>query len=146
MFINLLNIYGIPKKSWTIWCTDPLIISRRAAISFTALRRFYFMIVSTAAMASGVTTRCSWPGQGQFVTELMPFMNFLFHSYTCCSYRYALPCWTYIRRWISMCFTLSLRCCPSVRVASGAAVFTLLLRRRVAFLHHTATCQPFSKP
>jgi hypothetical protein len=43
-------------------------------------------------------------------------------------------------------FTLSLRCSSSVLVASGAAIFTPLLRRRVAFLHHTATCQPFSKP
>jgi hypothetical protein len=45
-----------------------------------------------------------------------------------------------------MGFTLSLRCSSSVRVASGAAVFTLLLHRRIAFLQHTATCQPFSKP
>jgi len=29
--------------------------------------------------------------------------------------------------------------------ASGAAIFTLLLRRRVAFLHHTATCRPLFK-
>jgi hypothetical protein len=29
-----------------------------------------------------------------------------------------------------------------VHFASGAAIVTLLLRRRVAFLHHTATCQP----
>jgi len=31
-------------------------------------------------------------------------------------------------------------------VASGAATFTLLLRRRVAFLHRTATCRPLLKP
>jgi hypothetical protein len=33
-----------------------------------------------------------------------------------------------------------------VHVASGAAIFTLLLRRHVAFLHHTATRQPLFKP
>jgi hypothetical protein len=86
------------KKSWTIWCADPWLISRRADISFTATWRFYFTIVSTAAMASGVTTQCAWLGRGQFVTELMPFMNFLFHSYTCCSDRHASPYWTFIRR------------------------------------------------
>jgi hypothetical protein len=72
-----------------MWCADPRLISTRADISFTATRRFYFTIVSTSAMASGVTTRCAWPGRGQSVTELMPFMNFLFHSYTCCSDRHA---------------------------------------------------------
>jgi len=33
-----------------------------------------------------------------------------------------------------------------VHVGSGAAIFTLLLRRRVAFLHRTATCRPLFKP
>ena len=33
-----------------------------------------------------------------------------------------------------------------VHFASGAATFTLLLRRRVAFLHRTATCRPLFKP
>jgi hypothetical protein len=38
-------------------------------------------------------------------------------------------------------------CCSSlVHVASGAAIFTLLLRRRVAFLHRVATCRPLFKP
>jgi hypothetical protein len=38
-------------------------------------------------------------------------------------------------------------CCSSlVHVASAAAIFTLLLRRRVAFLHRTATCLPLLKP
>jgi len=38
-------------------------------------------------------------------------------------------------------------CCSSlVHVASGAAIFTLVLRRRVAFLHRTATCWPLFKP
>jgi len=32
-----------------------------------------------------------------------------------------------------------------VLVTSGAASFTLLLRRRVAFLHRTATCRPLFK-
>jgi len=29
---------------------------------------------------------------------------------------------------------------------AGATIFTLLLRRRVAFLHRTATCRPLFKP
>jgi len=33
-----------------------------------------------------------------------------------------------------------------LHVASGAAIFTPLLRRRVAFLHRTATCWPLFKP
>ena len=112
-----------------------------------------FTLASTAAMASGVTTRCAWPGRGESVTELMPFMNFLVHSYTCCSDRHASPYWTFIRRWISIVFTPSLlkktddrtlfffgACC------SETAIFTLLLRRRVSFLHRTATCRPLFKP
>ena len=63
---------------------------------------------STAAMPSGVTTGCAWPSQGQSVTELMPFMNFPVHPYTCCSDRHASPYWTFICRWISMGFTPSL--------------------------------------
>ena len=87
------------------------------------------------------------------VTRLMPFMNFLAHSHTCCSDRHALQYWTFIRRWISMGFTPSLlkktdnrtlfffgACCK------GAANFTLLLRRRVTFLHRTAICWPLFKP
>ena len=116
-------------------------------------RRFSSTMASTAAMASGVTTGCAWPGRGESVTELMPFMNFQVHPYTCCSDRHASPYWTFIRRWISMGFTASLlkklmteRCSSLVHVASGAASFTLLLHRRVAFLHHTATCRPLFKP
>ena len=59
-------------------------------------------------MASGVTTRCAWPGRGESVTELMSFMNFLVHSHTCCSDRHASPYWTFIRWLISMVFTPSL--------------------------------------
>jgi len=33
-----------------------------------------------------------------------------------------------------------------VHVASLATIFTLLMLRRVAFLHRTATCRPFFKP
>ena len=104
---------------------------------------------------SGVTTGCAWPGRGESVTELMPFMNFLVHLYTCCSDRHASLYWTFIRRWISMGFTPSLlkkkklmteRCSSLVHVVSGATIFTLLLRHRVAFLHRTAACQPLFKP
>ena len=97
--------------------------------------------------------QCAWPGLGESVTELMPFMNFIVYSYTCCSDRHASPYWTFIRRWISMGFTPSLlkkqmteRSSSLVHVASGAAIFTLLLRRRVALLHRTATCRPLFKP
>jgi len=39
------------------------------------------------------------------------------------------------------------RCISSVvHVACGATIFTPLLRRHVAFLHRTATCQPLFKP
>jgi hypothetical protein len=53
------------------------------------------------------TATCA-PGRGESVIEIMPFMNFLVHSYTCCSDRHASPYWTFILRWISMGFTLSL--------------------------------------
>jgi len=137
----------------TMWCADPWLISRCAAISFTVTWWFSFTMASTAAMPSGVTTRCDLPGRGESVTELMPFMNFLVHSYTCCNDRHASPYGTFIHRWILMCFTPSLlkkkrmtECCYLLHVASRAAIFTLLLRCRVAFLHHTATCRPLFKP
>jgi len=38
------------------------------------------------------------------------------------------------------------RCSSLVHIASGAAIFTLLLRRRVKFLHRTAICWPLFKP
>jgi hypothetical protein len=115
----------------------------------------YFIHCHAAIFLHGFFNRCNvlwchysvtWPGRGEPVTELIPFTNFSVHSYTCFSDRHASPYWTFIRRWIPMGFTLSLRCSSLVHVASGAAVFTLLLRHRVAFLHRTATCQPFSKP
>jgi len=37
-------------------------------------------------------------------------------------------------------------CSFLVHDASGAAIFTLMLCRRVAFLHCTATCWPLFKP
>jgi len=109
-----------------IWCADPWLISRYAAISFTVTRWFSFTMASTAAMTSGVTTGCAWPGRGESVTELMPLMNYLVHSYTCCSDRHASPYWTFIRRWISLGFTPSLlkkriteRCSSLVHVSRG---------------------------
>jgi hypothetical protein len=60
------------------------------------------------------------------VTELMPLMNFLVHSYTYCSDRHASSYWTFIRRWISMGFTRSLlkkrtteRCSSLMHVSRG---------------------------
>ena len=66
-------------------------MTHMCAISFTVTWRFSFTIASTAAMASGVTTPCAWPGRGESFTELRPFMNFLVHSYTYCSDRHASP-------------------------------------------------------
>jgi hypothetical protein len=79
----------------------------------------------------------------------MPLMNFLVHSYTCCSDRHASPYWSFI----SIGFTPSIlikriteHCSSLVHVASGAAMFTLLLCHHVAFLHLTTTCRPPFKP
>jgi hypothetical protein len=87
----------------TIWCTDPWLISRLAAISCTVTWQFSFTVASTAALAPGVTTRCGWPGRGESVTELMQFRKFILHLYTCSSDRHALPYWTSIDeyRWVS---------------------------------------------
>ena len=104
--IKTLNMFYFLSR--TIRCADPWLISRCATISFTVTWRFSFTMASTAAMPSGVTTESAWPGRVESVTELMPFMNFPVHFYTCCSDRHASPYWTFIRRWISMGFTLSL--------------------------------------
>jgi len=77
-----------------IWYADPWLISRCAATSCTVTRQFSFTMASTDAVVSGVTTWCAWPGQGESVTELTPFRNFLLHLYTFCSYRHASPYWT----------------------------------------------------
>jgi len=45
-----------------------------------------------------------------------------------------------IKKWMTE------RCSSLVYVASGAAIFTLQVRRHVAFLHRTATCRPLVKP
>jgi len=37
------------------------------------------------------------------------------------------------------------RCSSLVHVSSGTAIFTLLLRRRIAFLHRAAICRPLFK-
>ena len=135
-----------------MWCADPWLISRRAAISCTVTRRFSYTMASTAAMASGVTTRCAWPGRGESVTELTPFRNFLLHSYTCYSDRHALPYRTSIRRWISIGFT------PSARKKNewpNAVPLWCMLQVgppflhycwRIAFLYRTATCRQLIKP
>jgi hypothetical protein len=91
-------------------------------------------------------TRCAWPGRAEFVTDLMPFINFLVHSYTCCGDRHASPYLTFIRRLISKGFTHSIHCSSLVHVASEAAIFSLLLRRRVAVLHRTSTCRQLVTP
>ena len=150
---NLLNTLWNCSTSWTMWCDDPWLISICAAISFTVTRWFSLTMASTAAMTSGVTIRCAWPGRGEPVTEVTLFVSFPVHWYTCCSDRHASPYWTFIRRWISIGFTPSLlkkrmteRCSSLVHLASEAAIFTLLLGRRVAFLQRPTTCRQFLKP
>ena len=87
----------------------------------------------------------SWPGRGESVTELMPFMKFLvtdMHHHTELSFVDEF-------RWVSTLHykkRMTERCSSLVHVASGAVIFTLLLRRGVAFLHRTATCRPLFKP
>ena len=122
--------------SWTIRCADPWLISKCAAISFTVTRRFPFTVASTAAMASGVTTGCAWPGRGESVAELMPFMNFLVHSYTCCSDRHASPYWTFIRRRISMGFTPSLIKKLKKNGLQNAVLLWFMLQAGPLSLHH----------
>ena len=140
---TLNNFYFL---SWTIWCADPWLISICVAISFIVTWRFSFTMASTAAMASGVTTRCAWSGRGESVTELILFMNFLGHTYTCCSDRHASPYWTSIRQQISMGFTPSLQKMDDRTLfffgacLSQAAIFSLLQCHHVAFLNRTATC------
>ena len=80
-------------------------------------------------------------------------MNILVHSYTCCSDRHASPYWTFICRWISMGFTPSLIKKTDDRTLfffgacyKQTAIFSLLLRRRIAFLHRTTTCQLLFNP
>lgn len=79
------------EKCWTSWCADPWLISKQDAISFTITFRFSHSMTSTAAMASGFTAMCAWPGRGESVTELTSFWIFLFYSYICCSDRHVSP-------------------------------------------------------
>ena len=103
-------------------------------------------------MASGVTIRCAWSGRGESFTELTPFGNFLLHLYTCVV--------TDMHHSTELPFVGEFKCISLLHFAkkndrkllpfcvcsSGAAIFTLLLRRRVAFLHRTATGRPLNKP
>ena len=157
------------------FCNKTPVLRRPCRLDLTAGRRWFFRRSAYIAMFSvppghvvlqdypsfipkesqhNLSCRwmCAWLGRGESVTELVPFMNFLVHSYTCCS-EHASPYWTFTRRWISMGFTPSLlkkrmkeHCSSLMHVASGAVIFTLLLRRRVAFLHLTTTCRPLFKP
>jgi hypothetical protein len=65
-------------------------------------------------------------------SDLMPLINFLVLSYTCCSDRHASPYRTFIRRWISVGFTNSIlkkkmtECCS----------FWCMLQAGPPFLHY----------
>ena len=103
-------------------------------------------------LAESAATRAQC--QGESVTELMPFMNFLVRPYTCCSYRYASPYWQFIRRWISMGFTPSLlkkrmreRCSSVVHVARGATNIyycCAVMFIPASYCHLSATLQTMS--
>jgi len=105
-------------------------------------------MASTAAMSCRVTTRCAWPGRGESVTELMAFMNFLVHSYTCCSDRHASPYWTFIRPWIWMGFTLVSRlfffgaCCKRGRHLHTTTAPSCCIP--ASYCHLSATLQTIS--
>jgi hypothetical protein len=97
--VNLKYLWNC-RISWTIWCADPWLISRCAAVSFTVTPRFSFTMASTAAVA--LDSLLGVPDEvEESVTQQIPFINFLVHSYTCCSDRHASTYWTFIRRWIS---------------------------------------------
>lgn len=61
-----------------------------------------FTTLSTAAMVSGFTTMCAWPGRELSVTKLTLFWNFLLHSYIFCNGRHVSPYCTFILLWISV--------------------------------------------
>jgi len=64
-------------------------------------------------------------------TVLPPVGHSSYHQYHCCELKRQSSCESNENL--------------NVRVANGAVIFTLLLRRRVAFLHRTATCRPIFK-
>jgi len=74
----------------------------------------------------------SAPGRGETVSELISFVNFLVHSYTCCSDRHVSPYWTFIHRWISMDFTPSLL----KKQMTDAVLLWCMLQAGPPFLHH----------
>jgi hypothetical protein len=99
---NLLNTKGTQWLHFSVW--SPL-------RSIQVFQRFGSACIplEKILLAESATTRAPpAAGQGESVTELMPFMNFLVHSCTCCSDRHASPYSTFICRWISMGFTPSL--------------------------------------
>lgn len=95
---------------------------------------------------------CAWPGRGEPVTGLTHFWNFILHSYTCCSDRYASPHCTFILRRISMGLVTTIQkkttpklitdCCSLVHVTSGAPIFKLLPHLCVILQLCAATCRP----
>lgn len=66
------------STSCTMWCADPWLICKHAAMSFSVTQQFSFTMAWIAAIFCGVTT-CAWPGWGASSTEVTPFENFLLH-------------------------------------------------------------------
>jgi hypothetical protein len=101
------TLYGTTERHGRYDCADPWLI-QICGYFIHCYTVISFTMASTFAVASGVTTRCAWLGREESLTELMPLMIFLVHWYTCCSDGHASPCWTFIRRWLSMVLTPSL--------------------------------------
>ena len=106
------------------------VVSTAFQTSVPALRKCINTPRKKTLLAESAATRA--PGRGESVTELMPFINFLVHSYTCCSDRHASPYWTFIRRWISMGFTPSLL----KNRMTDAVLLWCMLQAGPPFLHY----------
>ena len=87
--LNIFSPYFIEHKRYTMASFFYVVSTVHcAAVSFNVTWRFSFHSGFHCCNGPGVSTGCTWPARGESVTELMPFMNFLVHSYTCCSDRH----------------------------------------------------------
>ena len=149
--MKTLNIFYF--LSWLIGCADPWPISRWCGYFIHSYAAIFLHDGFNCCNALWCHYWVCLTRSRRVCYRTNAVHEFPVHSYTCCSDRHASPYWTFIRRWISMgCTSSNLKkrmtehCSSLVHVASGVAIFTLLLRRRVAFLHRAATCRPLFKP
>ena len=103
--MKTLNIFYF--LSWTIWCADhdsyPDVQLFHSLLHCDFPSR-WLQLLQWPLVSLAVTTWCAWPCRGESFRELMPFLNFLVHSCTCCHIRHASPYWTFILQLISMGF------------------------------------------